>query len=107
MASLSISLSGILDSQLRMAAVSHNVTQLNVEAPAVLNEVSSHSLPQASGVGTFIQTRESVFGVDLVSEAVQLKLAVHSLNANAAAIHAANDTFGTLLDILDTDQQKD
>lgn len=104
MSSLSISATGILDAQLRMNAAAHNIAAINAAPPVMTSHVDSYPLENGQGVGTVVSTRESVFGVDLVSEAVNLKMGQFALEANARAISAANNTWGSLIDMVDTEK---
>ncbi len=102
MSSLAISATGIHDSMLRMDAATNNIAVANVGPPTPVSEVSSESLPNNGGVKSIVQTRESVFGVDLVSEALNLKLASNSFSANAKAMQASNASIGTIINLFDT-----
>ncbi len=102
MSGLSISASGMNDGLLRMQAASSNVAVMNVEGPVDLTEVSSAAAPEGRGVVSQIATRESVFGTDLISELVNMKLAETAIQANAKAAEAASSVLGTLVDMTDS-----
>ena len=101
-----ISLTGLYDAQARMAAAAHNITAASIEGPVMINEVESYALPDNQGVGTLMGSRESVFGVDLVSEMLNLQLAKHSFEASARALKAADEVSGTLIDMFDTEDEQ-
>lgn len=101
---LSISATGIRDATLRMYAVSHNVSVMNVDTPTPINEVISQPLSNGQGVSSYIQTRESVFGVDLVSEVAHLKMAQAGFGANVKALQASDSVLGTLINMVDTER---
>jgi flagellar hook-associated protein FlgK len=104
---LNILSTGINDAQLRINAASHDIAALNAETPVRLSEVSSSARPEGQGVSSLVGSRESVFGVDLVSEALNLKLGQMAFEAGAAAFKSTNEVFGTLMDIVDTDSKDD
>lgn len=101
---LTISATGMQDANLRLHASAHNIAALNAPTPVTVNEVTSEARPDGQGVQSYIQTRESVFGIDLVTEAMNTQLALHSLKANAQAMKTANDAVGTVLDMVNTDE---
>lgn len=103
---LSISATGLQDAGLRMAATSHNIAAFSVEAPVTLNEVTSEAITNGQGVQSFVQTYESTFGVDLVSEMVQLQLARNSYGASAKALKVADEALGTIIDMFDSDHHQ-
>lgn len=102
MDALSISASGIRDAQLRLDAAAQNIATADTPAPARVNEVVSSS-QTSGGVSSYIQSRETLTGVDLVSEFVNFKLAEHGVRANVEAAKVAGDIMGTLIDMVDTD----
>lgn len=100
--SLNISLTGLNDAMLRLDATAHNIASATVEPPVEINTVVSQPQPEGRGVKTLVGREESVFGVDLVTEAVHLKLGEFAFKANAAAVKVADSVMGTLLDVVST-----
>lgn len=101
---LSISSTGLQDAMLRMSAVSQNVSAASQEPPVEVSGVHSAPVAHGKGVNSLSLTRESVFGVDLVSEAVHLKMAERGFEANAKAVMVADSVLGTIINMVDTEK---
>ncbi len=85
---------------MRMFAAANNIANMNTEPPVGLDEVVS-SADAGGGVSSMLVGRESAFGADLVTEAVNMKMAALSFEANAKAISAADQALGSLVDMMD------